>query len=168
MDGFVGEIRIFAFDFPPSGWLICNGQLVPIAQYVMLYTVIGVTYGGDDMATFALPDLRGRAPMQAGQGTGLTNHLLAESGGQESVNLQISEIPAHTHTVKGYAVLANTVQPKAHSLGRLAGAYQTGTTSNVVPLAESAMASYGSSSAHTNMMPYVTMLFCIATTGTMP
>src|SRR5688500_19354876 len=97
-DQFVAEIRIFPFNFPPSGWAFCDGQLMPISQNTALFSLLGTTYGGDGKSTFALPDMQGNAPMQPGQGQGLSLRDLGEMSGSESVTLLVSEIPLHTHT----------------------------------------------------------------------
>ena len=99
-DQFVAEIRIFGFNFPPTGWALCDGQLLPISQNTALFSLLGTTYGGDGKSTFALPDLQGNAPMHWGQGPGLSLHDLGETGGSETVSLLESEIPAHAHAVR--------------------------------------------------------------------
>src|ERR687892_2781265 len=96
---FVAEIRIFPFNFAPRGWAFCNGQIMPISQNTALFALLGTTYGGDGKSTFALPDLQGRAPMHPGQGSGLSDHDLGESGGSDTVTLLDSEIPAHAHAL---------------------------------------------------------------------
>src|SRR5881275_3062688 len=96
-DQFVAEIRIFPFNFPPTGWAFCDGQLMPISQNTALFSLLGTVYGGDGKSTFALPDLQGSAPMQPGQGQGLSLRDLGETSGVESITLLVSEIPAHTH-----------------------------------------------------------------------
>ncbi len=94
---YIGEIRIFAGNFPPAGWAICNGASLPISEYETLFQLIGTTYGGDGQETFALPDLRGRVPIGQGQGAGLSNRILGEMGGQETVTLMTQNLPAHSH-----------------------------------------------------------------------
>src|SRR6266576_782954 len=96
---FLGEVKIISWNFPPKGWTFCNGQLLPINQNTALFSILGTTYGGDGRVTFGLPDLRGRAPIGAGQGPGLTNITLGETAGTENVTLQSSQMPAHTHLV---------------------------------------------------------------------
>src|SRR5215831_651458 len=96
-DQFVAEIRIFPFNFPPTGWAFCAGQLLPISQNTALFSLLGTVYGGDGKSTFGLPDMQGNAPMQPGQGQGLSDRFLGESSGTESVTLLVSEIPVHTH-----------------------------------------------------------------------
>src|SRR3954469_12563597 len=101
MDPFVAEIRIFAGNFAPTGWALCNGQLMPISQNTALFSLLGTTYGGDGKSTFALPNLQGSAPMQQGQGRGLSLRDLGEIGGEQSVTLLQSEMPAHSHNAQG-------------------------------------------------------------------
>src|SRR5690348_2947616 len=100
-DPFVAEIRIFAGNFAPKGWAFCNGQIMPISQNTALFSLLGTTYGGDGKSTFALPNMQGAAPMQAGQGPGLSLRDLGEMGGSQSVTLIETEIPAHTHVLNG-------------------------------------------------------------------
>src|SRR3970282_1588490 len=100
-DPFVAEIRIYPFNFAPRGWALCDGQLMPISQNTALFSLLGTTYGGDGKSTFALPDLQGSAPMQPGQGAGLSLRDLGELGGTETVTLLVSEIPLHTHFAIG-------------------------------------------------------------------
>ena len=102
-DPFVAEIRIFGFNFAPTGWALCNGQLLPISQNTALFSLLGTTYGGDGKSTFALPNLQGSAPMHPGQGPGLSLHDLGESGGTETVTLLQSEIPSHNHVMRAAA-----------------------------------------------------------------
>src|SRR3982751_2071023 len=105
-DQFVAEIRIFPFNSPPTGWAFCDGQLMPISQNTALFSLLGTVYGGDGKSTFALPDLQGSAPMQPGQGQGLSLRDLGEMSGVESITLLVSEIPLHTHTL-----MADNVDP---------------------------------------------------------
>jgi microcystin-dependent protein len=107
LDPFLGEIQMVAFPFAPVGFALCDGSLLPISQYPALYSLIGVTYGGDGVTTFALPDLRGRSPVSAGNGPGLEPVHLGQKGGSESVTLTTNQLPSHTHTA--------TVQPGAHA-----------------------------------------------------
>src|SRR5437870_1250464 len=94
---YVGEIRLFAGNFPPNGWMFCEGQLLPISENEVLFQLIGTTYGGDGQSTFALPDLRGRVPIHQGTGSGLSTYILGENGGVEEVTLTTQQIPIHTH-----------------------------------------------------------------------
>src|SRR5690348_8785921 len=96
-DQFVAEIRIFPFNFAPTGWALCNGQLMPISQNTALFSLLGTTYGGDGKSNFALPNLQGSSPMQPGQGPGLSSYYLGQAGGEDSITLLQTEMPAHTH-----------------------------------------------------------------------
>jgi microcystin-dependent protein len=170
-DPFVAEIRIFPFNFAPKGWAFCNGQLLPISQNTALFSLLGTTYGGDGKSTFALPNLQGSTPMQPGQGNGLSLHDLGETGGEETVTLLQSEMPAHAHSLQA------TVQPgedpapaPTEALGRSVGAnlYQTNAAQNVVQLAPTAATPAGGSQPHNNMQPYLTLNFNIALQGVYP
>src|SRR5215468_12359000 len=110
-DQFVAEIRIFPFNFPPTGWAFCDGQLMPISQNTALFSLLGTTYGGDGKSTFALPDLQGTAPLQQGQGPGLTDWVLGELQGSDTVTLLQSEIPAHSHAVNAQTQNASASAP---------------------------------------------------------
>src|SRR5881227_2966262 len=112
-DPFVAEIRIFPFNFAPTGWALCDGQILPISQNTALFSLLGTTYGGDGKSTFALPDLQGRAPMQPGQGQGLSLRDLGEESGESTVTLLISEMPAHTHQMNATTSPASTTLPDA-------------------------------------------------------
>src|SRR5687768_17935548 len=119
-DQFVAEIRIFPFNFPPTGWAFCDGQLMPISQNTALFSLLGTTYGGDGKSTFALPDMQGNAPMQPGQGQGLSLRDLGEMSGVESITLLVSEIPAHTHSFTGANNLGDNPLPTNNTLARQA------------------------------------------------
>src|ERR1051326_8576672 len=110
-DQFVAEIRIFPFNFAPTGWAFCDGQLLPISQNTALFSLLGTTYGGDGKSTFGLPNLQGCAPMQQGQGPGLSLRDLGETAGEQTVTLLQTEMPAHTHTVQASASVANQLGP---------------------------------------------------------
>src|SRR3989440_10371764 len=103
-DPFVAEIRTLPFNFAPTGWALCDGQLLPISQNTALFSLLGTTYGGDGKSNFALPDLQGRAPMHPGQGPGLSLRSLGEQGGEDTVTLLQSEIPAHSHALRAATV----------------------------------------------------------------
>src|SRR5687767_11235222 len=120
-DQFVAEIRIFPFNFPPTGWAFCNGQLMPISQNTALFSLSGTTYGGDGKSTFALPNMQGNAPMQPGQGQGLSLRDLGEMSGVESITLLVSEIPVHTHSLNCLVVPADTNLPANDTIARVVG-----------------------------------------------
>src|SRR5438874_1494758 len=113
-DPFVAEIRIFPFNFPPTGWAFCDGQLMPISQNTALFSLLGTTYGGDGKSTFALPDMQGNAPMMWGQGAGLSLYDLGQQSGTSNVTLLQSEIPLHTHTLQAFGLtFADLSEPQA-------------------------------------------------------
>ena len=170
-DPFVAEIRIFPFNFAPTGWAFCDGQLMPLSQNTALFSLLGTTYGGDGKSNFALPDLQGRAPMHPGQGPGLSLHDLGETGGSETVTLLEPETPAHTHALRADAADPADVQAPSSAvvLARSSGgnAYTTNTV-GLVSLANAALAPAGGDQPHNNMMPYLTLNFCIALQGVFP
>jgi microcystin-dependent protein len=171
MDPFVAEIRIFPFNFAPTGWAFCDGQLLPISQNTALFSLLGTTYGGDGKSTFALPNVQGSAPMHPGQGPGLSQHFLGEESGSETVTLLVSEMPVHTHGlgVQTGPAGANTAD-NASTLARSAGgsAYKAAPVGSITQLAFQAMPPAGGSLPHNNMMPYLTLSFCIALQGVFP
>jgi microcystin-dependent protein len=172
MDPFVAEIRIFAGNFAPTGWALCNGQLMPISQNTALFSLLGTTYGGDGKSTFALPNLQGSAPMQQGQGPGLSLRDLGETSGEQNVTLLQSEMPAHSHNAQG-STGSNQTTPVNNawaSGAKLGGGnlyVPTNPPSNVQmsPLGTSIA---GSSLPHNNMMPYLCLTFIIALQGVFP
>jgi microcystin-dependent protein len=167
-DPFVAEIRIFPFNFAPKGWAFCDGQLLPISQNTALFSLLGVTYGGDGKSTFALPDLQGTAPMHPGQGPGLSLHDLGETGGSEAVTLLESEIPVHSHVLLAAGGdPAESNDPTGNALSRSSlNAYTSNLT--FTPMAAQSLAPAGGSQPHNNMMPYLTLNFCIALQGVFP
>jgi microcystin-dependent protein len=170
MDPFVAEIRIFPFNFAPKGWAFCDGQLLPISQNTALFSLLGTTYGGDGKSNFALPNLQGRAPMQPGQGPGLSLHDLGETGGSEAVTLLASEVPSHTHTLNASSQPGEDPSPGGEALARSVGAvlYQTNVSQNLVPMAPETLAPAGGGQPHNNLQPYLTLNFCIALQGVFP
>lgn len=169
-DPFVAEIRIFPFNFAPKGWAFCQGQLMPLSQNTALFALLGTTYGGDGKSTFALPDLQGAAPMQPGQGQGLSERFLGEMSGVETITLLTSEMPIHTHNLLAGIDPANAQIPTPTlCLTRSAGgnAYST-TTTGLVAMAPQTIAPSGGSLPHNNMQPYLTLNFCIALQGIFP
>jgi microcystin-dependent protein len=174
-DPFIAEIRIFPFNFPPTGWAFCQGQLLPLSQNTALFSLLGTTYGGDGKATFALPDLQGRDPMQWGQGQGLSLRDLGEQGGEEAVTLIDSEMPAHSHFVQADAGAAGSGSPAGavYKQGQAPGnpptviwTYTTDAPNQSLnPLT---LGLTGGSLPHNNMMPYLTLNFCIALQGVFP
>ena len=170
-DPFVAEIRIVGFNFPPTGWAFCNGQLMPISQNTALFSLLGTTYGGDGKSTFALPDLQDSAPMHPGQGQGLSLRDLGEISGSEFVTLLESEIPAHNHNLMAHPLAASaSLAAPTQGLARSAGgsAYKQTPFGTTAPLAFQAVAPAGGSLPHNNLMPYLTLNFIIALQGIFP
>ena len=172
MDPFVAEIRIFPFNFAPKGWAFCDGQLLPLSQNTALFSLLGTTYGGNGKSNFALPDMQGNAPMHPGQGSGLSLHDLGETGGSEVVTLLETEIPAHTHSMRAHnADQADAQNPSPQtSLAQSANgfAYQNNASQSLVALNPAALVPAGGSLPHNNLMPYLTLNFCIALQGVFP
>lgn len=172
-DQFLGEIRIFPFNFAPVGWAMCNGQILPISQNTALFSLLGTYYGGDGQSTFALPNLQGAAPMDMGNGAGLTQRVVGQTGGETSVTLALSQIPAHNHQVLASASAGTTNSPAAAGwavphLGKTGiNAYTADTTHNV-SMSPAALAMAGGGQAHNNMPPYLVLNFCIALSGIFP
>jgi microcystin-dependent protein len=169
-DPFVAEIRIFGFTFAPRGWAFCNGQLLPLSQNTALFSLLGTTYGGNGKSNFALPDMQANAPMHPGQGPGLSLHDLGEVGGSEFVTLLESEIPAHSHTLRGNNTMGDTPIPGGNTLARFGttNVYQQTVNSNLVGMAPQALPPAGGSLPHNSMMPYLVLNFCIALQGVFP
>lgn len=168
-DPFIAEIRIFPFNFAPKGWALCDGQLMPISQNTALFSLLGTTYGGDGKSNFALPDLRGSAPMHPGQGPGLSLYDLGQSGGSESVTLLQSEMAGHSHEMRGAAqdpALAKAINSAASwSLSQGGGIYQAAQNTQLAP---EAVGPAGGDQPHNNMQPYLTFNFNIALQGVFP
>jgi len=174
-DPYLAEIVIVAhstMSFQMAGWLRCDGQLLPISGYTALYSLLGTTYGGDGVETFALPDLRGRAPMHPGQGPGLSLHELGESGGTASVTLDVSQIPTHTHTVVPHLPVgqaASTDNPvNAYFAPTAQPAYSSVADSEITVESQLQASPVGSDAAHNNMQPYLSQVFLISVAGEFP
>ena len=162
---YVGEIRMFAGNFAPAGWMFCEGQLLPISENETLFQLIGTTYGGDGESTFALPDLRGRVPIHQGNG-----FILAETGGAEEITLTINQIPSHTHAMIGSINVSQDTSPGGKIVGQAGGAgalpyIQDVTDTNLSPQAVSVI---GGSQPHTNLQPYLCVDFIISLFGIFP
>ncbi len=170
MDPFIAEIRILPFNFAPKGWAFCNGQLLPLSQNTALFSLLGTTYGGDGKSNFALPDIQGSAVMHPGQGPGLSLHDLGETGGSGTVTLLQSEMPAHTHVLRGSNTSGDNPSPGGNTLARpgTTTIYQQNSSANLVQMALAALPPAGGDLPHNNMMPYLTLNFCIALQGVFP
>jgi microcystin-dependent protein len=174
---FVAEIRIFAGNFAPTGWALCNGQLMPISQNTALFSLLGTTYGGDGISNFALPNLQGSAPMQQGQGPGLSLRDLGESGGEQNVTLLQTEMPSHSHFLQGFSGFGSGTDPTNAVLAKsrwfvsnanrgAASIYNTPQQlASVGPFATSIA---GGNLPHNNLMPYLGLTFIIALQGIFP
>ena len=161
---YVGEIRMFAGNFAPAGWMFCEGQLLPISEYETLFNLIGTTYGGDGQSTFALPDLRGRVPIHQGNGV-----ILAETGGVEQVTLTVAQIPAHTHQMLGTLNAASDTNPNNNIFAKtLVNVSAYGTDAPLSTLSPQAIGSTGGSQPHTNFQPYLCVDFIISLFGIFP
>ncbi len=158
---FLSEIRMMSFGFPPKGWALCDGQLLPINQNQGLFSLLGTTYGGDGRVNFGLPDLRGRAALSFGDGL-----TLGERGGEQAHTLSISEIPTHTHTLMANSTNGNAAPPTGNVLGSALNVYAQPT--NLIALSPSMVANVGGSQAHLNMQPFLVISFCIALQGIFP
>jgi microcystin-dependent protein len=167
-DPFVAEIRPFAFNFAPTGWAQCNGQLLPISQNTALFSLLGTFYGGDGKSTFALPNLQGSAPMNQGQSGGTSDRFLGEASGSQFVTLLQSEMPAHAHALNAVESLATERQPPGQmfGVGEAISNYHTGPPdTNMHP---NMLAISGGSLPHNNLQPYLVVNFCIAMQGIYP
>jgi microcystin-dependent protein len=160
---YVGEIRMFAGNFAPAGWMFCEGQLLPISENEVLFQLIGTTYGGDGQSTFALPDLRGRIPIH--QGNGLT---LAEAGGAEEIALTVNQIPAHGHPLLGTTSLSNNSGPSNNLLAQSNTFDPYQTTAGGAAMAPQSIGPVGGSQPHTNFQPYLCVSFIISLFGIFP
>lgn len=169
---YVGEIRIFGFGRVPVGWLACDGSAVPISQYEVLFTVLGDVYGGNGSSTFGLPDLRGRAPIHQGTGVGLTQRIIGERGGSEDVTVLTSQMPAHNHILQASSRQATTSVPgSSYVTATVEGdnlylPSVTGLDPNV--LDPGSLSIEGGGAPHDNMMPSLTVSYCIAWNGIFP
>jgi len=160
---YVGEIRMFAGNFAPAGWMFCEGQLLPISQNETLFQLIGTTYGGDGQSTFALPDLRGRIPIHQGNGS-----ILAETGGAEQITLTTNQTPAHSHPLLAVGAIGNDPNPNANLLAEssVASLYQAGAPATT--MAPQSVGPLGGSQPHTNFQPYLCIDFIVSLFGIFP
>ena len=161
---FLSEIRMMSFVFPPKGWALCNGQLMPINQNQGLFSLLGTTFGGDGRVNFGLPDLRGRTPIHVGSA-----HTLGERGGEQAHTLSISELPQHVHVWQASTALATTNTPtSATILAGSTGENAWGPGTNLTPFDGTTSGAVGGSQAHLNMQPFLTLSFCVALQGIFP
>lgn len=172
MDSFIGDIRLFAGTYAPKGWMLCNGALLSISEYDTLFALIGTTYGGDGQNTFALPDLRGRVPVGQGAGPGLSDRVLSQTYGSETVTLLATQLPQHSHAFNATTAAATSAQPAGMLFA------QTGVDNLYGPLpgndpqpqtmAASTVAPAGGNLPHDNIMPSMALNYIIALEGIFP
>ena len=163
---YVGEIRLTGFNFAPSGWNFCDGSILAIAEFEVLFNLIGTTYGGDGQQTFQLPDLRGRVPIPMGT-SGDGSYVQGMKGGAETVVLNVQELPAHTHLMVGAGVFANSADPKGMYPGKIDGTSAYNSTINTA-FADDAVHLIGGGQPHYNMQPYAVLNYIISLYGIYP
>jgi microcystin-dependent protein len=160
---FLSEIRIMSFGFPPKGWALCDGQLLPINQNQALFSLLGTTYGGDGRVNFGLPDLQSRTPIHMGSG-----HTLGERGGEQGHTLSISEIPTHTHTLNATSVNGDLIIASTNQLAGSPSALYHAPDANLAAMNPASISNTGGSQAHLNMQPFLVLNFSIALQGIFP
>lgn len=160
---YIGEIRMFAGNFAPVGWMFCEGQLIPISENETLFQLIGTTYGGDGESTFALPDLRGRLPIHQGN-----NYILAETGGAEEITLTVNQIPTHTHPFLASTNTAGGLNPENSVIGQSDSVTLFRAAAPTTNLATQAASNVGGNQPHTNFQPYLCVNFIISLFGLFP
>lgn len=165
---FVGEIRMFAGNFAPRGWAFCDGQLLAVSQNDALFSLLGTIYGGDGRTTFGLPDLRGRLPIHAGSGPGLSPRRLGAKGGAENVTLTVNQLPSHTHTFSGSTAPGTQSNPAGNVLAGRAGDNTYVEDTALTAMSSSSVSNVGGSRSHTNLMPFLCINFIIALFGIYP
>jgi microcystin-dependent protein len=178
MQQYLGQIQSFAFDFAPVGWAQCNGQLLAINQYAALFSLLGTTYGGDGIRTFALPNLQGRVPISQGTGPGLSTYVIGEMSGTENVSVLYSEMPLHTHVANAQSTTTGAGTTPTAALPCVPSVVVSGGgTTHVSPystnpvdttMSPTMLSTAGGSQPHQNMQPYLTINYCIAMSGVFP
>jgi microcystin-dependent protein len=166
---FIAMLMLFAGNFPPRGWAFCNGQLLSIAQNTALFSLVGTTYGGNGQTTFGLPDLRGRVPIHVGQGPGLSNYVLGQVGGTETVTLLSNNMPIHTHSLNAVSEPGTVSAPQGAYLGNT-GALdrEYNTSGTVVAMNPGTISPAGGSQPFAILPPYLAISYCIALEGIFP
>lgn len=165
---YVGEIRMFGGSFAPAGWMFCSGQLLPISENETLFQLIGTTYGGDGQSTFALPDLRGRIPIHSGQGAGLGNYTLAQTGGTESETITTQKMPVHTHPFMASSNSATSPNPGGNVPAEAVTTTPFFNDQPSVAMNAQSILPQGGSQPHENMAPYLCVSFIISLFGVFP
>ncbi|CAM2066831.1 Phage tail protein [Sulfidibacter corallicola] len=165
---FVGEVRMFAGNFAPRGWAFCDGQLLAVSQNDALFSLLGTIYGGDGRTTFGLPDLRGRIPIHAGSGPGLSPRRLGAKAGSENETLTVNQLPSHTHDFRATTLFADTASPQGKVMAESATLDIYNAEIPEVSLNSGAITNVGGSRSHTNLMPFLCINFIIALVGIYP
>ncbi len=167
---YVGEIRMFGFSRTPNGWQACDGSLLAIANYDVLFALIGTTYGGDGQTTFAVPDLRGRTPLHQGQGAGLSNYIIGQAAGSETVTISSPQMPAHNHTASATTAASTSLTPGTTFLpGTVSGdTFYASDITGATAIPMSPTTTTNGSQPHDNTMPTLTVQYCIAYQGIFP
>ena len=168
-EDYIGKIKLYAGNYIPADWMICDGKLLPVDEYDSLFKLLGTTYGGDGVTNFALPDLRGRVPIGAGQGNGLSPCALGEIGGAETVTLTVDEIPYHTHPPQASSGGGNSDQANAHfwAGSSKSSQFASGNLADSV-MSEQTIAANGGGQPHDNMLPFLPINICICVFGVPP
>lgn len=164
---FLGEIRIFAGNFPPRNWMFCQGQLLPISQYTALFALLGTQFGGNGTSTFGLPDLQGRTPLGQGTGPGLSAYVMGEETGTESVTLLQTQMPQHAHTLQSRSSRADRSNANNAMIAQGSDELYANTPPNT-QLHPASVSATGGSQPHNNMQPFLTLSFIIAVAGIFP
>lgn len=171
-DPYIGEIRLFPYGRgAPSNWQLCDGSLLPISEYETLYTLLGTTYGGDGQNSFGVPDLRGRVPIHQGQGRGLSNYVLGQMSGTETVTLTTMQMPVHTHIAIASAGAGTSATAAGNLLATVAGEpfyVDMDTGGTIYPLPTNSVAPSGGNQGHDNTAPTLPLNYCIAFNGVWP
>ena len=169
---YVGEIRPFPYNFAPRGWAFCQGQILPISQNTALFSLLGTYYGGNGQTNFALPDLRGRLAVSSGQGPGLSNYVIGEQTGVESVTLVVSNLPAHSHVPQCTSAMAGQPSPTGNVWAAdgagITSEYGAPDANHPAPMSPQAISNTGGNQPHTNLMPYLALNYCISLQGVYP
>jgi microcystin-dependent protein len=165
---FVGEIRMFAGNFAPQGWAFCDGQLLAVSQNDALFSLLETIYGGDGQTTFGLPDMRGRIPIHAGTGPGLSNRGLGSTGGSETVTVTANQLPSHTHSMQAAGRTGNSPNPSGNTLGTVTTFDPYINESPATSLNSGAVTAVGGSQSHANLMPFLCVNFIISLFGIYP